>query len=173
MENLIITPKTKISELLDAYPDLEDLLIQLAPAFKKLKNPVLRKTVAKITSIGQAAIIGKLNVEELVNQLRHAAGQDHLDATEDGEITFVTEKPDWFTYTSIVDIIDTRDMLNAGEHPVHVVLSGVKQLKEGEILKIITPFLPVPLIEKAASLGAQHWVDQQHEELYSIYFFVK
>jgi hypothetical protein len=49
MENLIISPKTKIYELLEAYPQLEETLIALAPPFKKLKNPVLRKTIAKIT----------------------------------------------------------------------------------------------------------------------------
>ena len=40
MDNLIITPRTKVYELLQAYPELEDLLIELAPVFKKLKNPV-------------------------------------------------------------------------------------------------------------------------------------
>ena len=31
MEKLIITPKTKIYDLLEAYPELEDLLISMAP----------------------------------------------------------------------------------------------------------------------------------------------
>lgn len=43
MEKLIITPKTKIYDLLESYPHLEAVLIATAPQFKKLKNPVLRK----------------------------------------------------------------------------------------------------------------------------------
>ncbi len=35
-----IIPATKIGQLLDAYPDLEPVLIELSPAFKKLQNPV-------------------------------------------------------------------------------------------------------------------------------------
>jgi len=35
MEKLIITPKTKIYDLLEAYPELEDTLISSAPEFKK------------------------------------------------------------------------------------------------------------------------------------------
>ena len=40
MENhkLIISPKTKVLQLLEAYPQLEDLLIGYVPAFKKLKK---------------------------------------------------------------------------------------------------------------------------------------
>ena len=34
-----------------AYPELEEVLIGLAPPFKKLKNPLLRKSVAKIATI--------------------------------------------------------------------------------------------------------------------------
>ena len=52
---LVITPKTKVMQLLDAYPALESLLIETIPAFEKLRNPVLRKTVARITSLQQAA----------------------------------------------------------------------------------------------------------------------
>ncbi|MFH1755446.1 MAG: DUF1858 domain-containing protein, partial [Candidatus Latescibacterota bacterium] len=53
-----ITPDMKVSALLEAYPELEDVLIGIAPAFKKLRNPVLRRTVAKLTSLRQAAQVG-------------------------------------------------------------------------------------------------------------------
>jgi uncharacterized protein (DUF2249 family) len=170
MEQLIITPKTKIWDLLNTYPQLEDLLIEMAPPFKKLKNPVLRKTVARITTISQAAVIGNLNVEELVNKLRSEVGQNLTDVEADGGESFNTQKPGWFDAAKVVDEIDTRDMLHAGEHPVHVVLSGVKKLKKGEILKVIAPFLPAPLIEKASGLGSEHWVNQIEDELFEIYF---
>jgi hypothetical protein len=75
MEKLIITPKTKIYDLLESYPELEDVLTGAAPEFKKLRNPVLRKTITRITNISQAATIGGLNVEELVNRLREKVGR--------------------------------------------------------------------------------------------------
>ena len=70
MEKLIITPKTKIFDLLEAYPELEETLIEMAPHFKKLKNPILRKTITRITSLSQAATIGGIRTEEAVNRLR-------------------------------------------------------------------------------------------------------
>jgi len=134
MDKLIITPKTKIFDLLEAYPQLEDVLIAAAPPFKKLKNPVLRKTVAKITSLSQAATIGGLKVEELINKLRLEVGQTASDdiIVEHGD--YVTEKPDWFITADVAETIDIREMLNAGEQPVHEVLSAVKKLGGNKIL---------------------------------------
>ena len=42
----LITPETKVGELLTHYPELEELLLQFSPAFATLKNPILRRTVA-------------------------------------------------------------------------------------------------------------------------------
>ena len=39
MTELIIAPKTKVAELIDAYPQLEQVLIDYVPAFEKLKKP--------------------------------------------------------------------------------------------------------------------------------------
>ena len=47
---LIISPKTKVGELLDVYPELEPVLMSMSPAFEKLRNPVLRKTVARVAT---------------------------------------------------------------------------------------------------------------------------
>ena len=73
MKRIIITPKTKIYDLLEAYPELEEKLVEAAPQFRKLKNPMLRKTIARVTTLGQAAIIGGVKVEQLINKLREAA----------------------------------------------------------------------------------------------------
>jgi hypothetical protein len=170
MEKLIITPKTRIFELLQAYPGLEDLLISLAPEFKKLKNPVIRYTVAKVANIGQAAAIGGLNVEEMVNRLRESVGQGSLEQMEGAGTNYVTVCPGWFRKEAVVSSIDIRDMLNRGEQPVHEVLSAVKKLDDTEILEVITPFLPAPLLDKAISLGYRHWVVESSEKGYMVYF---
>ena len=50
-----INLQTKIATLLKVYPELEERLIELVPAFDKLRNPILRRTIAKVTSLQQAA----------------------------------------------------------------------------------------------------------------------
>ncbi len=170
MNKLIITPKTKIFDLLEAYPDLEETLISLAPEFKKLKNPILRKTIARITNIGQAATIGSLNTEELVNKLREKVGQDNIDGLNDNGNKYNTLQPEWYKPESICETIDIRDMLHAGEQPVHEVLSAIKKLNHGDILKIIAPFIPAPLIDKSLSLSCKHWLEKKKDSLYYIFF---
>ena len=75
----LITPETKVGELLTHYPELEELLLQFSPAFATLKNPILRRTVAQVTSLRQAAKVGNANIVEMVNSLRQAAGQSISD----------------------------------------------------------------------------------------------
>ena len=65
-----INANTKVLELIEAYPHLEEVLISYVPAFKKLKNPILRNTVARIATLRQAAAIGNVKTEDLVNLLR-------------------------------------------------------------------------------------------------------
>ena len=65
-----ITPQTKIHDLLKTYPKLERFLMDLNPKYKKLKNPVLRRTVARIATLTQVAKIGGYDPIELVNMLR-------------------------------------------------------------------------------------------------------
>ena len=169
MEKLIITPKTKIYDMLEAYPELENVLSGMAPEFKKLRNPVLRKTITKITNLNQVATIGGINVEELINRLRKEVGQSNIDTVNEQD-NINTKQPDWFNESLIVNLIDVRDMLHAGEHPVHEVMAEIKKLQKDKILKIIAPFIPAPLIDKSLSLGYQHWLDKINEEEYHIYF---
>lgn len=170
MEKLIITPKTKIYDLLESYPELEETLIKSAPEFKKLQNPVLRKTIARITNIGQAAVIGGLNVEDLVNSLREKAGQTAIGQIDDTGNKYVTECPVWFAGGKVVRTIDIREMLNKGEQPVHEVLAAVRGLRQQEILEVIAPFIPAPLIDRSISLEYKHWLEKKNETEYRVFF---
>ena len=170
MASLIITPKTKIYDLLEAYPELEDILISSAPEFKKLKNPILRKTITRITNIGQAATVGGLDVQDLVNSLREKVGQGNIDQLDDTGIKYVTASPAWFKEESVVNTIDINEMLNKGEQPVHEVLAAIKELGENKILEIIASFIPAPLLDKTLSLEYKHWLKKISEREFRIYF---
>jgi hypothetical protein len=172
MENeLIITPKTKVLQLIEAYPQLEAVLISYVPAFKKLQNPVLRKTVAKIATLQQAAAIGNVKIEDLINKLRKEIGQDLFNQTENA--MYNTEIPGWFDESLITAELDARPMLAAGEHPVNQVIADLKSLEQGKIYKLNAPFLPAPLIDKASSLNFGHWVTKADDDSFTIYFSSK
>ena len=167
-QKLIITPKTKVLELIETYPQLEDVLIQYAPAFKNLKNPVLRRTVAKIATLQQAASIGGVKTEELINRLRKEVGQDLITGEAGSQYNY--RKPVWFAENKIAKRLDASEMLAAGEHPVNQVIADLNHLEAGKIYELKAPFLTAPLIDKATSLGLTHWIDQRSDEEFLIYF---
>jgi uncharacterized protein (DUF2249 family) len=172
MEQLIITPKTKVYELLQAYPELEDVLIEIAPVFKKLKNPVLRKTIARVATLQQAAQVGEVPVHMMVNTLRKKVGQDSLEGLE-ANAAGHTGKPSWLAEEKIVKRLDARPIIENGGHPLGDVLTGVGNLKAGEIFELVTPFLPAPLIEKVVAQGFDNWSDKKAEDHFINYFLKK
>ncbi len=165
---LIITPRTKVLDLLEAYPQLEDKLIEWVPAFEKLRNPLLRRTVARITTLSQAAAIGNVSVEILVNRLRKLVGQDEEVIEEVRKNT--ESKPAWVDELPIGGELNAGPILAAGEHPVGQVIADLQNLEKGKQYRLIAPFLPVPLIDKATGLGFIHWAEKINENEFHIYF---
>ncbi|MDD2287636.1 MAG: hypothetical protein PHY55_02250, partial [Bacteroidales bacterium] len=72
--------------------------------------------------------------------------------------------------SKILHSIDIREMLNRGEQPVNQVITELTNLPKEEIYKVISPFIPAPLIDKASSLEIKHWIDKKEEEVFEVYF---
>ncbi|WP_423130267.1 DUF1858 domain-containing protein [Gaoshiqia sp. Z1-71] len=166
---LIITPKTKVGELLDAFPFLEDVLLELSPAFAKLKNPILRKTVARVASLQQAAVIGGLKVEELVNRLRTEAGQEALSGELENSAYLTHTPPGWFSAGKISRTFDASPAINSGGSPMAEILGLANRLQPGEILELKTPFVPAPIIDMLREKGFATF-SMQHADGVTSYF---
>jgi hypothetical protein len=169
--NLIISPKTKVGELLDAYPQLENVLLELSPAFAKLKNPILRKTVGRIATLQQAAAVGGLKTDELVNRLRKEAGQDELAGETGGESYLLDTAPDWFNDSKITIHYDASPVISSGGSPLQEILSLSGKLSPGEILQVTTPFVPAPVIDMLRGKGLRVFSMQKENRV--VTFFEK
>ncbi len=165
----MITPKTKVGELLDVYPQLEDILIEMVPTFKKLKNPVLRRTIARVTSLQQAAVVGGIGLDKIINTLRKEIRQD-MDHSHPTNIEN-TPQPNWFDATKIETTLDARSTIASGGHPLEPVFSGLQEMKEGGIFELITPFVPAPLLDKVKEKGYMVWTKQEGDAFKN--YFVK
>lgn len=172
-----ITLQTKVWEFLEDYPELEDELLSLSPAFAKLKSPILRRTIAKVTSLQQAASIAGIPAGELVMILRRAAGQDAIMAPDgnssggespgegkySGDGKYSGERPEWFSPEKIVVTFDAVSVLNSGDVPMAQILNSTKQLKKGEIYQFTTPFLPTPVLDILHGKGFLVWSEKQFD----------
>ena len=67
--DLTITPKTTIHTLLKEYPFLLDYLADYHPEFKKLTNPVLRRTVGRMATLDAVAAQGNVPLNQLMLDL--------------------------------------------------------------------------------------------------------
>ena len=70
------------------------------------------------------------------------------------------EKPLWFDIESIDETMDARAMLKSGQHPLAEVLQRTSVMQTGKIFELITPFLPMPLIEKVMANGYYAYVQE-------------
>ncbi len=171
--NIPITPETKVAALLDNYPQLESTLMELAPSFAKLRSPILRKTVAKVTTLRQAAKVGGISLAEMINKLRQAAGISSENFIEESIDEANGKAPDWFKKSAICKTIDARPILEKGEHPLGLVLNEIRLLQAGQILELITPFLPAPLIDKGKEAGCLVWSMSEKDDLIRTYFVIE
>ena len=66
---LTLTPKTTVHTLLKEYPFLLDFLAGYHPEFKKLTNPVLRRTVGRMATLDAVAEQGNVPLNRLTDDI--------------------------------------------------------------------------------------------------------
>ena len=164
-----ITPDTRLAALLEARPELEETLYGLSPAYKKLKSPVLRKTVGRVATLRQVARVGDVPLGRLINTLRSAAGMEAVSAeASDGEEGGAA--PGWVAAGEVKQTLDARPLIEQGEHPMGQVLKELPELASGELFLLETPFLPAPLIDMAREKGYRAWSENVGEDHYRTWF---
>jgi len=164
-----ITPSVTVHALLEAYPELEEVLIGIAPPFKKLKNPFLRKTVAKVATIKHIASVGGVPLDKLIAQLREAVGQaESSESYEDQD--YFGEQPEWFSPGKIALSIDEDKVEDKDKMTLVIILKEAKSVKKGEIIELVTSFLPAPGIDILKSKGYSVWTRKEGDDLIKSYF---
>ncbi len=167
--DLEITPSLTVHDLLETYPQLEEELISIAPPFEKLRNPFLKRSVAKIATMKHIASVGGLPLDDLIAQLRQAVGQQESAETYD-EQDYFGEQPDWFSPDKVVLSIDEDKLEDKDKMTLVIVLHEARKVHAGEIIELVTSFLPAPGIDILKSKGYQVWTIKQSEDLIRSYF---
>ena len=152
-----IQAKTKLFDLINSYPQLEEKIMAIAPPFQNLKNPILRKTVGKLATLEKIARIGNLEVLDLVNTLRREVGQTVISSSDSSKIEWTEGEPEWIKAKPQFTV-DGTEMLSRGEHPLKKVNELMSQTEPGRFLLLKTNFKPIPLIDE---------IEKQKYQVYS------
>jgi hypothetical protein len=161
-----ITAGTKVAALLSEHPELEDLLISMSPAFIKLRNPVLRRSVARVANLRQAAAVGRLDVADLVNELRVAVGQRPLGDVAVEEVEYFAAPPEWFDQAAVVKVLREQD-IDPDVMPINPLLHAVRELVGGEVVELITAHLPAPGIDILRRKGHVVWSVERDDSIHT------
>ncbi|MBC7745830.1 MAG: DUF2249 domain-containing protein [Flavobacterium sp.] len=164
---MLINSHTKIKALLSV--DQEQViaaLVTLNKNFSKLKNPVLRNLFASRITIAEACKISGTKVSDFLNSMELIGFKiDQLELREKEMIT-----PGVFCITKEVIELDVRPVLKLNKDPLKLILDQVNNLKQGQTLKLINNFEPIPLINLLMERGFAYQTKVIGPDLVFTYF---
>jgi DUF438 domain-containing protein len=79
---MTVSADTKIHDLLETYPYLKPWLVARAPEFKKLENPVLYNTMARVATLEAAAAMADTPLDTLLEEIRTEIARHEIVAEE-------------------------------------------------------------------------------------------
>ncbi len=165
---MAFTLKTKISTALKERPDLKDVLPAFHPAFKKLQNPILAKTLTHLVTIADAARIAGVDPEAMLSVMNIPGVPDKL--PKKSLATETAEMPPWFK-DELVTELDVRAQLAAGSDPFKEIIGATRELPPGGILNLIASFEPAPMIRVLQKQGWVSWVRWEGEACHVAFWY--
>lgn len=178
-----INRNTKISELIDYNIKSIDAIATINKKFKKLKNPVLRKILAKRVSISEASKIGGSTVDkffEVLSPLGFTIETDikgTVPTKENNNNKEIKNNKIKISEMNIQDLdpkkiteLDVRDEIVAGNDPFVLIMDELKKMPEGNTLKLTNIFEPIPLINKLNKKGYKTYADHSQDGVVITYF---
>lgn len=170
---MVINETTKISALIKASPLVIEALVEFNPHFSKLRNPILRSLLAGRVSIADACKIGRCQINEFFDRMAEIGfviNQSVMLKSAE-EPTMEAIDPIFKNDLEIIEL-DVRPILSQKQDPLKVIIQHIDFLKEGQCLKVINTFVPIPLINLLCKKGFQHRIERPDSET-AITFFVK
>lgn len=149
---MAFTAETIVADAIRVDPLVVDRLIALNPLFKKLNNPILRKTMARLVTLGEAAKVAGLPVVDILAAANNVTAPSPALATAPPP---VDPLPDWFEAIDPTRSVhlDVRPMLARGEEPLGDVMRTAAPIAVGHTLILDAPFDPAPLRRVLAGKG--------------------
>lgn len=180
--NEFISETDTIYDIVTKYPVLKEKLQELSPRFANLNNPVLFQTVARLTSVQKAAVVGKLYLNDMLYELNDAIGKgkEFLEWKKKelmrgkplvpGAISKNNKekvKPLWMDDAPGFEELDFR---GKGE-PFAEITGKAKTIEAGKGFKILQAFEPLPIISYLETLGFESFTESLPDGSFRINFY--
>lgn len=163
-----ISPETTIKDLLEINQDLViPALIKLNRSFSKLKNPILRKLLARRVSIADACKIAGCSIPDFIETMKQVGFAVEMEITaEPSDLS----KPA-FKHAGHYRTLDVRPILAQDKDPLKEIMANISTLEKYQGLKLINTFEPLPLIHLLADRGFSHFTVSPEDGVVITYFY--
>jgi len=162
------TLKTKIAAALKARPDLKEILPAFHPAFEKLQNPILARTLTHLVTVEDAAKIAGVKPEAMLAVMNTPGVPQNLPPKPANKET--APRPPWYQADRITEL-DVRHQLAAGDDPFKTIIAATRKLPAGGILDLIASFEPAPMIRVLQKQGWASWVRWEGDACHVAFWF--
>lgn len=167
----------RVSSVLARAPALLEVFLQTSPSFAMLKNPMARRTMAKLVTIEQAARVAGVEAQVLLARLNAALGESPAPEIVDPPAK-APAPPPAVAPAGLLDTpparirdLDVRDDLRAGKEPLRQILEAARALPEGHVFRLRAIFEPAPLYDVLAKQGFGHFTERFEKDDWRVWFF--
>lgn len=174
---MVIRANDRVARVLEGDEGLVDVFAAASPHFERLRNPALRRVMARLVTVEQAARIAGVPVESLLARLNAGTAVPPADASAPGDPGDAPVPADGGLPSALAAIpreritdLDVRDALRRGEEPFSRIMAARQALPEGHVLRLRALFEPVPLYAVMARHGFLHWTEQLGPDDWRVWF---
>lgn len=187
----------RVSDVLARDERLVDVFASQSARFEKLRKPGLRRVMARLVTVEQAARMCGAEPDALVRELNQALGIDdvnagsagasgsthpnqtdrqHVVASQHRHDTSTARPPvrrvrnPWEPGAPIIEL-DVREDLRKGREPFSRIMAAVAALREGEALCLRATFEPVPLFAVMQKRGYDHFAERLDTDDWRVWFY--
>ena len=170
-----VSPTDRVSDVLARDEALVEVFVRQAPQFAKLRNRSMRRIMARLVTVEQAARMAAVAPAALVGELNAALGI----ATESGESSVPSGPPP--TAAAMPELrpppgapvveVDVREELRTGREPFSKIMAAVAALEDREVLLLRATFEPIPLYAVLEKRGLVHRTQAAATEDWAVWFW--
>ena len=171
--NAPIVASDRVSDVLARDESLVDVFERHAPHFSKLRNRSIRRVMARLVTVEQAARTAHVAVEQLVAELDRALriGLPPSVAPSADAMPLVSSGSGEHPAAATVVELDVRDDLRSGREPFSRIMGSIAALRDDEVLHLRALFEPVPLFAVLAKRGFSHESRANAPDDWSVWFW--
>ena len=172
----------RLSEVLGRDDRMLQVIESAAPQLRGLRNPVTRRVMGRLATIGQVARLAGMEPDLLVRRINRALDEGGID----GRGPSAGDPPEPPAGEPIparppahlaalapeqVEDLDVREDLRKGKEPFSRIMQARAALRNGSVLRLRATFEPIPLYAVMSRQGFEHWTEHLGDDDWRVWFY--